>query len=257
MPYPSQYQQYIDKINKRGEVNNFDSFYWATYGQYGAYQYPYTDYSWVNCNNGLTDFRTAVPIQASPCNFFGINIVGSDSSYSYSISGSTLYPCWEDANFGYFQYGFSLNYAFSFYRGIYQAQSFNYTFSGTLEQCLIDMTKKFKNIRISVNGVIWDDPNPEFTWKSVPAINGKMGVFSFSTVKDASIGDGTPQDVTDDSFINRLVYATSLECIGANLTANEETEVMYAGSTHYMTITKTSVSGHNSKQSNCSIGTKS
>ena len=236
MPYPSQYQQYIDKINKRGEVNNFDSFYWATYGQYGAYQYPYTDYSWVNCNNGLTDFRTAVPIQASPCNFFGINIVGSDNSYSYSISSSTLYPCWEDANWGYFQYGFNLNYGFSFYRGIYQAQSFNYTFSGTLEQCLIDMTKKFKNIRISVNGEIWDDPNPEYTWTSVPAISGKMGTISLATIDNSHLGNGSAVTGADYNYLTGKPASAEIGSV-RNISVGQTIEFAWSGDNFKMTVT--------------------
>ena len=79
-----------------------------------------------------------------------------------------------------------------------------------------------------------------YNWTSVPAIRGKIGLFSLSQIKDESIGTGDYVAAGTEADMKRLVYATSIDSLLANIPNNTETEVIWGGTTHYMTLEKTS-----------------
>ncbi len=80
---------------------------------------------------------------------------------------------------------------------------------------------------------------PLYEWQSVPAISGKNGILSLSQIKNESIGTGDYVSAGTEADMKRLVFASSLDELMANVPNNTETEVCWAGLTHYMTIERT------------------
>ena len=78
-----------------------------------------------------------------------------------------------------------------------------------------------------------------YNWSSVPAISGKNGILSLSQIKDESIGTGDYVAAGEESDFKRLVFASSLDELTANVPNNTEIEVAWAGNTHYMTLERT------------------
>lgn len=112
----------------------------------------------------------------------------------------------------------------------------------TIENHMQAMTL-YENQIIQGQSSVWIDllSNPiiNYQWSSVPAISGKNGILSLSQIKDEAIGTGDYVAAGSESDMKRLVYATSIEELLANVPNNTETEVAWAGNTHYMTLEKT------------------
>ena len=83
---------------------------------------------------------------------------------------------------------------------------------------------------------------PTYTWTSVPAISGSMGVLSLSTIKDENIGDGNTIYGQPLEYIKTLAPGSRIETIATNLTKNEQKTIIYSGNFYRMDILRSVVS---------------
>lgn len=71
---------------------------------------------------------------------------------------------------------------------------------------------------------------PLYTWTSVAAISGDMGILSLSEITDEGIGDGlTPQTYVDISNIERFTDQSNLRILAQNLTNDIEQSIIQSG----------------------------
>ena len=113
-----------------------------------------------------------------------------------------------------------------YYNGAWEQKNFGTLGGNTQEQL---------EIYQAVSGSVL----PLYSWQSVPAISGKNGILSLSQIKNESIGTGDYVAAGTEADMKRLVFASSLDELMANIPNNTETEVCWAGLTHYMTIERT------------------
>ena len=85
------------------------------------------------------------------------------------------------------------------------------------------------------------EPTP-YTWTSVPAISGKMGILSLSAIKDENIGDGNYINGQPLDYIKNLAPGSRIETIATNLTKNEQKTIIYSGNFYRMDILRSVVS---------------
>ena len=81
---------------------------------------------------------------------------------------------------------------------------------------------------------------PDFTWTSVPAISGKMGILRLSEIKDEYIGDGTPVQGAPLTNIESFSEASRVGGIQSQLDTDQVIDFIYSGDVYKMTIEKTS-----------------
>ena len=81
-----------------------------------------------------------------------------------------------------------------------------------------------------------------YTWTSVPAISGKMGILSISAIKDENIGDGNTIYGQPLEYIKTLAAGSRIETIATNLTKNEQKTIIYSGNFYRMDILRSVVS---------------
>lgn len=89
--------------------------------------------------------------------------------------------------------------------------------------------------RLKMYELISGSQLPEYTWKSIDSVSGKMGQFLFGTIKDDYINDGDPVYDAPRDHLGRLEGAVDLRNIIQ--IANVETPFMYAGELDKATIT--------------------
>ena len=75
-----------------------------------------------------------------------------------------------------------------------------------------------------------------YHWQSVPAIQGKKGLFNLTTINTSALNGGDPVSGSDGSAIH-FQYETRLTELTGNIPFNTETPIIYAGSIDYMTYT--------------------
>lgn len=80
-----------------------------------------------------------------------------------------------------------------------------------------------------------------YNWKPIPSVGGKMGLFEFSEIKEAFIGDGSQVTDAPESNILRFMESTNLKTMGDNLFVAIPTEVCYSGDNNAMKFTRTYV----------------
>lgn len=78
-------------------------------------------------------------------------------------------------------------------------------------------------------------PPVTYQWSSVPAISGKNGILSLTTIKDELLGDGSPVSRAGREVLGSL--SQSLNSIVANMTKDQTVDLAYSGDTYKVTIT--------------------
>lgn len=74
-----------------------------------------------------------------------------------------------------------------------------------------------------------------YDWKSVPAIQGKLGTYNLSEIDKNYLNNGDAVTGSDGSHFTRLVNETRISQLGANIPFNTETPIIYSGSGDMMT----------------------
>ena len=80
---------------------------------------------------------------------------------------------------------------------------------------------------------------PLYSWTSVSAIAGKMGILSLSMIKDQYIGDGSEVTNAPLSNIEKFTEASRVRATGEQMDYNQTIDFIYSGDTYKMTLTKT------------------
>ena len=87
--------------------------------------------------------------------------------------------------------------------------------------------------KLYVNG---EDVTPvSYQWSSVPAISGKNGILSLTTIKDEELGDGSPVSRAGREVLGSL--SQSLNSIVSNMSKDQTVDLAYSGDTYKVTIT--------------------
>lgn len=85
-------------------------------------------------------------------------------------------------------------------------------------------------------------PAISYQWSSVPAISGKNGILSLSTIKDADIGDGSPVSGGALTAIGRLSAGSRIETLAQNLAQDEQSTIIYSGNGYRLDIERKTTS---------------
>ena len=179
------YDAYLNCINLRNS-SDVSYFWFCNIPQaYNANQsviyyisnYPVTNYSWIAINGNNNIFPTAGSLQTpnmTCSDIININIVSNNGQYMYSVSGQgfadVMHNNTQALKFNYCKITASnSNYdSFRFYWGGGDGgpHSYSYSLTGTLQECLYDISLHFKNVNIYVDGQLWSyvgGSEPTFT----------------------------------------------------------------------------------------------
>ena len=80
--------------------------------------------------------------------------------------------------------------------------------------------------------VLTSNPYVQYTWTSVPAISGKMGILSLGTILDEFIGDGSA--VTDQpmSYAGQLPEGANIGNLCSGLIAGQSADLIFSGDSY-------------------------
>ena len=160
------YQSILDTINKR-DSSSINAFWWydvptsINSPDLTSYVIPFTSYSWFckGSDYSINPGFNSSYVFACATTPLSIYITSSGSTYSYSVSCYNIQPANYNRYNGIespaFAFTFGSNYWSNLDLGMSYSQPFTTSFSGSIGQVLQDISLKFKNVNIYVDGDLW------------------------------------------------------------------------------------------------------
>ena len=220
MAIPSEYQEYINRLNGR-DVDNGSHFWFydapQTANNLTVVCYPFTEYTWFAWDGTFSASSSSFStpwLCASSIQTIYVTLNNGTYSYSITIARRNVIKQYSD-NFP----NMMISGKWWYDKAYASASSKTYSYSSTiLAQVLDHICGRFKNIVLYVNGEKWADPiPPTYTWQSVPSISGKNGILSLATIKDDAINNGDPvNNAVIDAFSSLPTSALASNLLGGS-----------------------------------------